>query len=319
MEYRDYYALLGVNRDDDADTIKRAYRKLARKYHPDRNPDPGAEAQFKAIGEAWAVLGNAEKRAAYDALGAGWQDHQRFEPPPGWARQFRFAEASGQPDDGASLGDLFASLFGARTNWSATRGRDAEVIAAITLEEAWRGERVTIATPPDMPPGTRTAAGTRDRHLRVQIPRGVHDGTRVRIRGHGYPDPAGGPPGDLFAVFRIAPHPQFHADGSDVFCELAVAPWECALGASVPVPTLGGPVRVRIAPNTSANTRLRLRGRGLPKGHGPPGAAPRGDQLVTLRVVLPEATSDTARALYQRMATELAFDPRLPPERASAR
>lgn len=238
---------------------------------PDRNRDPGAEAQFKAIAEAWSVLGNAEKRAAYDALGAGWQDHQRFEPPPGWAQKFHFAEGSAQPDRSASLGDVLASLFGTQTHWRATRGRDAEVVAAITLEEAWRGERVTVA----VPPGTRTDAASRGADLRIQIPRGVVDGARVRIRGRGYLDPAGGPPGDLYAVFRIAP-------------------------------------------NTGANGRLRLRGRGLPTGHGAPGAAPRGDQLVALRVVLPDATSDTARTLYQRMATELAFDPRLPSAGASA-
>jgi curved DNA-binding protein len=196
VEYRDYYALLGVDRKADADTIKRAYRKRARTYHPDLNKDPDAEAQFKAIGEAWAVLGDPEQRAAYDALGAGWQDQQRFEPPPGWARQFHPADDGFRPDSAASVGDLFASLFGDRTGWTATRGRDAETIAA--------------------------------------------------------------------------------------------------------------------------NTRLRLRGRGLPRAHGTPGAEPRGDQLVTLRVVLPDASSPTARALYKRMATELAFDPRAPTHGAGA-
>ncbi|MFM8355195.1 MAG: DnaJ C-terminal domain-containing protein, partial [Gammaproteobacteria bacterium] len=296
------------------DTIKRAYRKRARTYHPDLNKDPDAEAQFKAIGEAWAVLGDPEQRAAYDALGAGWQDQQRFEPPPGWARQFHPADDGFRPDSAASLGDLFASLFGDRTGWTATRGRDAETIAAITLEEAWRCAQVAVVAPP----GTRSGTGLQSADLRIQIPPGVVDGARVRIRGRGYPDPAGGPPGDLYAVFRIAPHPVFHAVGSDVRCDLPVTPWECALGASVPAPTLGGPVRVRIPPNTAANTRLRLRGRGLPRAHGTPGAEPRGDQLVTLRVVLPDASSPTARDLYQRMATELAFDPRAPTHGAGA-
>jgi curved DNA-binding protein len=299
MEYRDYYAVLGVERSASADDIKKAYRKLARKYHPDVNAEPDAEERFKAVGEAYEVLKDPEKRAAYDALGAGWRDHQQFQPPPDWEQRFEFG-GGGFTQHDAGFSDFFESLFGRHAfsqqgrRAGGFKGADEQARVGVTLEEAYRQDSIEVTVP---------QSGGRSRRLRVKVPAGIADGKRVRLRGQGGPGVGDGPSGDLYIEFRLVPHPRFRPDGRDVHLELPVAPWEAALGAEVAVPTLGGSVKLRIPPNSQGGGRLRLKGRGLP-------GEPPGDQFVTLKVVLPPADSPAARALYERMAAELAFDPR---------
>ncbi len=299
MEYRDYYAVLGVDRKATADEIKKAYRKLARKYHPDVNAEPDAEDKFKEVGEAYEVLSDPEKRAAYDALGANWRDHQDFQPPPEWEQHFAFGGGGFTQHDGG-FSDFFETLFGAHDfhrqgrRAGGFKGADEHARVGITLEEAFRQASVEISVPqPGAPP----------RRLRVKIPKGISDGKRVRLKGQGGPGIGGGEPGDLFVEFRLVPHPRFRAEGKDIHYELPVAPWEAALGAEVKVPTLAGEVKLKVPPGSQSGNRLRLKGRGLP-------GEPPGDQYVTLKVVLPPAQEPEHRALYEQMAATMNFDPR---------
>jgi curved DNA-binding protein len=305
MEYRDYYAVLGLERTATADDVKRAYRKLARKYHPDVNSEPDAEDRFKEVGEAYEVLKDPEKRAAYDALGPGWQDHQQFQPPPGWEGEFSFGGGGFTPHD-SGFSDFFESLFGRAEfqqrgrpaggfrSAGGFKGADEQARVGITLEEAYRRDSIEV---------TVGQSGGRSRRLRIKVPAGIEDGKRVRLRGQGGAGAGDGPAGDLFVEFRLVPHPRFRAEGRDIHVELPVTPWEAALGAELPVATLGGNVKLRIPPNSQAGSKLRLKGRGLP-------GEPQGDQYVTLKVVLPPADTPASRALYEQMASELAFDPR---------
>jgi curved DNA-binding protein len=299
MEYRDYYAVLGVDRKASAEDIKKAYRRLARRYHPDVNAEPDAEDRFKEVGEAYEVLSDPEKRAAYDALGANWKDHQNFQPPPDWEQRFDFGGGGFTGHDGG-FSDFFETLFGRHDfrghgrRAGGFKGADEHARVGITLEEAYRRESVEIHL--------RGADG-KPRRLRVKIPAGISDGKRVRLKGQGGPGVGGGDPGDLFVEFRLAPHPRFRPEGRDVHYELPVAPWEAALGTELTVPTLGGSVKLKVPANSQAGGRLRLKGRGLP-------GDPAGDQLVTLKVVLPKADTAERKALYQQMAETMAFDPR---------
>ena len=299
MEYRDYYAVLGVERQASADDIKKAYRKLARKYHPDVNAEADAEDRFKEVGEAYEVLKDPEKRAAYDALGANWRDHQQFQPPPEWDQSFDFRGGGFTPHD-AGFSDFFETLFGEHAfnqhgrRASGFKGADEQARVGITLEEAFSQDSVEVTIP---------QSGGRSRRLRIKIPAGIGDGKRVRLKGQGGPGVGNGPAGDLFIEFRLVPHPQFRLDGRDIHYELPLAPWEAALGAEIAVPTLGGNVKLKVPPNSQSGNRLRLKGRGLP-GH------PAGDQYVTLKIVLPPADSPESRALYQQMANQMAFNPR---------
>jgi curved DNA-binding protein len=299
MEYRDYYAVLGVDRKASADEIKKAYRRLARKYHPDVNRETDAEDKFKEVGEAYEVLSDPEKRSAYDALGANWQDHQNFRPPPDWDQQFSFG-GGGYTQHDAGFSDFFETLFGAHDFRSQGRraggfkGADEHARVGITLEEAFRRDSVEITVP---------QAGGKARRLRVKIPEGIGDGKRVRLKGQGGPGVGSGEPGDLFVEFRLVPHPSFRAEGRDIHYELPVTPWEAALGTELKVPTLGGEVKLKIPAGSQSDSRLRLKGRGLP-------GTPNGDQLVTLKVVLPDARNAERRALYEKMAETMDFDPR---------
>jgi curved DNA-binding protein len=299
MEYRDYYARLGVERTASADDIKKAYRRLARKYHPDVNSQPDAEDRFKEIGEAYEVLSDPEKRAAYDALGANWQDQQNFQPPPDWQQDFSFG-GGGFTQHDAGFSDFFDTLFGGGDfhrhgrRAGGFKGADEHARVGITLEEAFRGDSVEISV---------AQPGEAPRRLRVRIPAGISDGKRVRLKGQGGPGVGGGEAGDLFVEFRLVPHPRFRPDGSDLHHELPVSPWEAALGADIEVPTLGGHVKLKVPPNSSSGSRLRLKGRGLPGN-------PPGDQYVTLKVVLPKADTPERRALYRQMAETMDFDPR---------
>jgi curved DNA-binding protein len=306
MEYRDYYRTMGVERGATQEELKRAYRKLARKYHPDVSKEPNAEERFKELQEAYNVLGDPEKRAAYDALGAQWQSGEQFRPPPDWGRNFEFRSAS--PEDDEAFSDFFSSLFGGASPFASGHGagmggRDHHARIELTLEDAFRGGSHGLQLQrPELTPDGHVELKTRE--LRVNIPPGVTEGQQIRLAGQG--EPARGPQGkagDLYLEVHIRPDPRFQLDGRDVTMTLPVAPWEAALGATVPVTTLGGTVELRIPAGARAGQKLRLRGRGLPGN-------PAGDQYVVLRVVLPPADSERAKALYEQMKRELNFNPR---------
>lgn len=311
MDYKDYYKILGVARDASQDEIKRAYRKLARKYHPDVSKEPNAEEKFKELQEANEVLKDAEKRAAYDQLGSQWRQGQQFTPPPDWGTGFEHSRSFGQGDD-AGFSDFFSSLFGARGGFSQQRRPGARGYASageshtariqIDLEDAFRGGQQTIElkSPQVTDDGHVTLT---PRTLKVTIPKGVTEGQQIRLAGQGSAGVGGGPAGDLFLEIGLRPHRIFKVDGRDISVHLPIAPWEAALGATVQTPTLAGPVDLRIPAGAKSGQRLRLKGRGLP-------ATTPGDQYVELRIVTPPATTPEARAFYERMQKELSFDPR---------
>ena len=321
MEYRDYYQMLSIGRTATAEEVKKAYRKLARKYHPDVSKETDAEEKFKQVQEAYEVLKDPEKRAAYDQLGSEWKQGQQFKPPPGWASGFEFRGGPGAQrgsGDGAfefeagggDFSDFFSSLFGAGAESPFTHGarrhrpggRDHHARIDIDLTEAFAGATRTL--------DLKRPAVSQDGHVelvshtvRVSIPAGVVDGQLIRLAGQGEPAPGGGRPGDLYLEVHIRPHKLYALEERDVTLTLPVAPWEAALGGTITVPTLGGSVELRIPAGSQSGSKLRLRGRGLP-------GQPPGDQYVVLKVVLPPASSSQARALYEQMQKELAFDPR---------
>ncbi len=321
MEYRDYYQMLGVSRTATADEIKKAYRRLARKFHPDVSKEANAEQKFKEVQEAYEVLKDPEKRAAYDQLGSDWKSGQQFRPPPEWANGFEFRGSGARgrfsqetSEDGAGFSDFFSSLFGGASPFGgagpgggarATRsraGRDHHARMEIDLEEAYRGGTRTLELKrPDLKPdGTLEL---RAHTVRVTIPPGVTDGQQIRLTGQGEASPSGGRAGDLYLEVHVRPHRLFQLEARDVTLNLPVAPWEAALGASVPVPTLAGNVEMRIPPGAQSGQKLRLRGRGLPGN-------PAGDQYVLLKIVVPPAQTPEARELYEQMQRVMAFDPR---------
>lgn len=309
MQYRDYYQMLGVPRTATADAIRKAYRRLAHKYHPDVSKEANAEEKFKEVQEAYEVLKDPEKRAAYDQLGTEWKQGESFRPPPDFASGFEFRGSQGgaAPEfDGQTFSDFFSSLFGGGANpfaeGAARRsGRDHHARVDIDLAESYAGAtRMLELKRPELKDGHLEVV---PHTVRVTIPAGVTEGQHIRLGGQGEPARGGGRPGDLYLEVHIRPHRYFQLDGRDVTLTLPVAPWEAALGASVTVPTLGGSVDMRIPAGSQSGSRLRLRGRGLP-GHSA------GDQYVVLKVVLPPANSDEARALYQQMQRTLPFDPR---------
>lgn len=309
MDYKDYYKIMGVERDATQEDIKRAYRRLARKYHPDVNKEPGAEAKFKELGEAYEVLKDPEKRAAYDRLGSNWRAGQDFQPPPGWDAGFE--RRGGFSADETDFSDFFETLFGRGAARRAgaggsgvhLRGQDHHAQVLIDLEDAYRGatRTLTLRTPEVDPQGHVV---TRERTLQVQIPKGVRAGQHIRLSGQGGPGLGGGAPGDLYLEIAFNPHSLYRVEGRDVFIDLPLAPWEAALGAEVQVPTPDGTVELKIPPGSASGRRLRLKGRGIP------GATP-GDFYVVVQIVLPPADTETARAAYQRFRAEFPrFDPR---------
>jgi curved DNA-binding protein len=322
MEFRDYYKVLGVERQATADKIKTAYRRLARKYHPDVSKEKNAEEHFKEVQEAYEVLRDPQKRAAYDELGADWKQGQPFRPPPGWneaqaegaRRTWRGAGArsagagaggaAGMEDGGFDderYSDFFSSLFGARGAGRGA-GRDTHARVDLDLEEAYRGTTRTLELrqPEVTPDGT---VELRTRTVRVNVPAGVTEGQLIRLAGQGEPAHGQAPAGDLYLEAHIQPHARYALEGRDVTITFPVAPWEAALGAAVTVPTLGGDVEMQIPAGSQSGQKLRLRGRGLP-------GQPAGDQFVQLKVVLPPADTPQARALYEEMRAKLAFNPR---------
>lgn len=298
VEYKDYYKIMGVGRDASADDIKRAYRRLARKYHPDVSKEKDAEERFKEIGEAYEVLRDPEKRAAYDALGAR-RPGEEFRPPPDWHFEF----GGGDVDPGLHS-DFFEQLFGGLKRRSSFRGRGLDTTGQveITLEEAFRGTQRRLSLE-RMSFDERGRARPTTQQLNVRIPAGVVDGQQIRVAAQGQPGVGGGPAGDLFLEIRILPHRWFRVDGRDVVLELPVTPWEAALGETVRVPTLGGKVDLKLPKGSQTGQQLRLRGRGLPGN-------PPGDQLVVLKMVTPPPRTAADEALYKELAAKLATNPR---------
>lgn len=304
MQFKDYYEILGVPRDAEADDIKRAYRRLARRFHPDVSEEPDAEERFKELQEAYEVLRDAEKRDAYDRLGANWRAGEDFTPPPGWEPEFSFRHEGFR--DAGDFSEFFSRIFGGAGARGAhafrMRGEDFTVRAPVSLEDSCAGATRAFSfalTEVD----ERGVPRERNKTLRVTIPRGATEGQRIRLTGQGGPGTGGAPAGDLYLEIAFEPHPLFRADGRNITMELPVLPWEAALGATVEVPTLRGPVSLTIPPASGNGARLRLRGRGLP-------GTPDGDQLVALSIVNPPALDDELRDLYQRLASACEHDPR---------
>ncbi|VAW96288.1 DnaJ-class molecular chaperone CbpA [hydrothermal vent metagenome] len=313
MEFKDYYEIMGVARDATQDEIKRAYRKLARKYHPDVSKESGAEEKFKAVGEAYEVLKDPEKRAAYDQLGSQWQQGQDFNPPPDWDAGFEFSGGGFTGADAEDFSDFFESLFGGAPDGHAghyrtqrgqakMRGEDRHAKILIDLEDAVEGRnrQVTLRIPELTKDGHVV---TRERTLNVRIPKGIHPGQHIRLTGQGGLGGGGGSAGDLYLEVEFKPHRWYRVEGADLYLDLPVAPWEAALGASVKVPTPQGTVDLKIPEGSSSGKKMRLKGRGMPS------KVP-GDLYVVLQIVLPPADSDDARQLYREMQEKLAFNPR---------
>jgi curved DNA-binding protein len=290
MQYKDYYETLGVARGAEADVIKRAYRKLARKYHPDVSKEKNAENKFKEVSEAYEVLRDAEKRAAYDQLGRDFRNGQQFRPPPDWGQRFGQQPGAGQRfSDVNGFSDFFSSLFGGAAGAGhAPQDADAGPLD-VTVEEAYQGTKRRI---------TLNEAG-RHRPVDVQIPAGVTAGQSLRIPG------VGGRASLVFKI-RLRTHHLYEVTGKDVQVELPLAPWEAALGAKVAVPTLGGTVELTIPAGAASGQKLRLRGRGLPAGN----ANAAGDQFVIIKLVAPPAQSEKAKEAYAKMKEEFDFDAR---------
>ncbi len=306
MKYIDYYKTLGVSRTATQDEIKQAYRRLARKYHPDVSKEKDAEAKFKEVGEAYEVLKDPEKRAAYDQLGANWKAGQDFNAPPGF--DFNFDTSGvGAGFGGSGFSDFFEAIFGAaagrggftstthRRRPTGTAGRDQHASMHVTLEQAYRGDEITL----------RLEDG---RSLKVRLPRGVKQGQKIRLAGQGAPGAFGGSAGDLIVQVHIDPHPRFHLDGKDIELLVPIAPWEAALGAQMTVPTLDGKVQLKVPAGSTSGKRMRLKGRGMP-------GTPPGDFYVRLQIETPPARTESQRAFYERMRDTFDFHPRLELER----
>src|SRR5262245_5151665 len=316
--YKDYYQIMGVARDASQDEIKRSYRRLARKFHPDVSKEANAEEKFKEVQEAYEVLKDPQRRAAYDQLGSNWRAGQEFRPPPDWGRDFEFSTSSfggGGGGGEADFSDFFASLFGQRSPFGqrfnqgggrargfAQAGEDHVAKIQVDLQDAFNGGSHTIELKaPQLGDDGRVVV--QPRTLKVTIPAGVVEGQRIRLAGQGSPGVGGGPAGDLYLEIGFRPHRLFEVQGRDVTLKLPIAPWEAALGATIQIPTLGGSVDLRIPAGAKTDQKLRLKGRGLP------GATP-GDQYVVLKIQTPPADSAKTRELYEAMQRELAFDPR---------
>jgi curved DNA-binding protein len=306
MKYKDYYQILGVERDADGDAIKKAYRKLAHKYHPDVSKDPAGEEKFKEIADAYQTLKDPEKRAAYDQLGRH-KPGQDFQPPPDWGKQYGDTQFS---FDDVDLADLFAGLAGGGRRPGASgarftmRGQDYEVTAHISLAEASRGTMVDLnLTVPEYDEQGRLHRVQRS--FKARIPKGATDGQRLRLPGKGGKGAGGGPDGDLYLNIALHPHALYRVSGHDLYLDLPLTPWEAALGAVVVVPTLGGPVHLKVPPGTPAGQKLRLAGRGLPK----PGAG-EGDLYAIAQIVVPTVLSERERALFKELADGATFNPR---------
>jgi curved DNA-binding protein len=315
MEFKDYYKILGISRNATQDEVKKAYRKLARKYHPDVSKEADAEKRFKELGEAYEVLKDPEKRAAYDQLGMDWKAGQEFRAPPDWDTNFEFTGGFHQGDS-AAFSDFFESLFGRdfassdhfatehRTNTPGfqSQGDDHHAKIRIDLDDTFHGATRTLTLQvPEVDKRGRVL--TRERRLNVQIPKGVRPGQHIRLSGQGAPGFGQGKAGDLYLEVEFKPHALYRVEGRDLYLSLPVAPWEAALGAQVKTPTPLGKIDLKVPAGSSSGRRLRLKGRGIP-------GSPPGDLYVELQIVLPPGNNEKAKALYRKMADELRFNPR---------
>lgn len=314
MEFKDYYQVMGVARDATEAQIKQAYRRLARKYHPDVSKEKDAEARFKELGEAYEVLKSPEKRAAYDQLGKGPRPGESFQPPPDWGAGFEWSGAgpgAGRSGGGADYSEFFDSLFGAAGRGRGPldgghpgAGQDHHARVMLDLEATLSGgSRTFTLRMPALDADGRLVE--RDRVLSVKIPKGILPGQTIRLAGQGATEGvvADAKAGDLYIEVDFQPHPLYRIEGRDLYVDLPVAPWEAALGAAVKTPTPGGTVDLKVPANSHAGTTLRLKGRGIP-------ATPPGDLYVVLQVALPPALDDKARAAYRAFADALPFNPR---------
>jgi curved DNA-binding protein len=314
MKFKDYYEILGCRKESSQDDIKKAYRRLARKFHPDVNKNPEAEERFKEIGEAYEVLSDPEKRKAYDRFGSNWKAGQDFEPPPDWDAGFNFRQSRQGYTASRDFSDFFESLFGGRgfqtdqDPWGEShafmaRGQDTHAKIEISLEDSYAGGTRTIT----LNKTVRDHGGrliTRPSALNVALPKGIIEGQQIRLEGQGSPG-MNAPNGDLFLEIVFTGHPLFTVQKRDIFLPLPVTPWEAALGAVVKVPTLGGPVDLKIPANSQNGKRLRLKGRGLSS------KSQSGDQYIILVIMIPPATTQKQREFYQEMARLFSYDPRI--------
>lgn len=330
MEFKDYYQTLGVERSATAEQIKRAYRKLARKYHPDVSKEPDAEARFKAVAEAHEALCDVDRRAAYDAIDSRTQGGADFKPSPGWSDGFAFdgaefdAAGSGGEGGSASRSSFFEALFGRQTGRGAANefaqraGADQHAKVSITLLDAYRGAERTItlhmpqAAAPNEAGGAsragKTATSMHNKRIQIRIPKGIQAGQHLRLAGQGHAGLGGAPPGDLYLEIAFLPSARFRVEGSDVFTDLPLAPWEAALGASVNLQTPDGELALTVPPGSKSGRQLRLKGRGLPAFN----AGVAGDLYATVQLQLPPADSPAAEQAYRAMAAQFsAFDPRV--------
>ena len=308
MQYKDYYQILGVDRTAVQADIKKAFRKLARKYHPDVSKEVDAEAKMKELNEANAVLSDVEKRAAYDQLGQNYRPGEDFKPPPNWDAGFEYSG-----NENVDFSDLFNDLFGrmgsggghagsGRHHNPNQRGEDHHAKILLELEDAFNGatRQISLRVPRVDAQGR---VGLDNHTLSVKIPQGVYEGQIIRLAGQGAPGSGNAKAGDLLLELHFNPHPRFRVDGCNLYLKLPVTPWEAALGALISVDLFGNEIRVRIPEGTQSGQQLRVRGKGIP-------SKTPGDLLLEIQVVLPAATTPKARQLYETMAAELAFDPR---------
>jgi len=310
MEYKDYYNIMGVSRDASQDEIKRAYRRLAKQYHPDVSKETNAEQRFKELGEAYEVLKDPQKRAAYDQLGANWKAGEQFRPPPNW--DFEFGNSTGAA---GGFSDFFEQLFGqhgfgghggfnshfASGQTGSNKGEDHHAKISIHIEDAYHGSQrsIQVHTPERNAQGQITQ---RLRTLNVKIPKGVTEGQQIRLSGQGAPS-LNGQRGDLYLEISFATHKLYQVKNRDIYLDLPIAPWEAALGANVQTPTLSGKIDLKIPAGTQSGHKLRLKGRGLP-------GKPAGDFYVVVQLVTPPADNENARQMYQQMADAFAWNPR---------
>ncbi len=309
MKYKDYYKILGIKRDASDDELKRVYRKLARKFHPDINKDPGAEEKFKEINEAYEVLHDSEKRSAYDKFGSNWQQGQDFHPPPNWDAGFDFSGTRFDRAEDFGFSDFFSQLFGSRrfqqsqTRPFSIKGEDWHAKIIITLEEAQHGaSRTFTMTKPEFNDNGQLV--NRHHTITVSIPKGVAEGQKIRLQEQGLPGHGGAAHGDLYLEISLEKHPFFTAEKRNIHMILPVTPWEAALGATVQCPTLGGAVKLHIPAGSQSGKMLRLKGRGLCS------ASHTGDQIVTLQIVIPEAKTEKEKEVYRKMAKTMPMNPR---------
>ncbi|MBE0485494.1 DnaJ C-terminal domain-containing protein [Marinobacter sp.] len=320
MDFKDYYATLGVSESAPPEDIKKAYRKLARKYHPDVSKEENASDKFKDVGEAYEVLKDPEKRAEYDQLRKyGAKGDGSFQPPPGWQSASGFGGGGYTEADASQFSDFFEEIFGSTRRGDASsgagfsggsfrqnrrmRGEDVHARLALFLEEAFNGcDKQVSFTVHDADEHGRIIP--RQKTLKVKIPAGMRDGQHIRLKGQGAPGVGSGEPGDLFIEVELAPHPHFSVEGHDVLLTVPVAPWEAALGATITIPTMAGKVKVKVPQGTTSGRKLRLKGKGFPGKHP-------GDQIVILQVAMPEQHAPEAAQLYEQLAElEKNFDPR---------